>query len=256
MTSHLNQSLREKLSLVGQYRRVSLFPILAFIITTLLISIVLHPIISIEQHFTELTWQQNAAIIALFLIYFYLVNVVLCFFNVATTISLHHAINKISQPQLAYGFRKACQRGLVIFMWTTIASTIGIVIRIIEGWSDHWKEVAWVNHYLCGQDWQTACYFVPTMIAFNDNNLRQALIQSSQQAKKLGGKDAINQLKQALPSILKLPAFIPLLIGIYIMGKPAIIIGAVITVLLLLFITATNSLIRSLTAILCAQITY
>jgi hypothetical protein len=87
------------------------------------------------------------------------------------------------EPTLGAGMSQASAKLLDILLWALVASTVGLIIRIIE---DRSESVGKIFSSLVGAAWAIVTYLMVPVIVFEQENVFGAIKRSSQLLRKTG----------------------------------------------------------------------
>lgn len=215
---------------IRAHKKLLVWPSLSLLLTLLLLALLIVPALHLfQQASTQHNNLAAIAIILLLLLFFFVVNFLVNFFNFALIDSIFSCYAS-KRVDLAASFRRAIKNLLRIALWNLINTTIGIVIRLLEGWSDKFSQFPWVQKYLHGLPFSIASYFVLPILVAQHLPPYQALAKSSQLICNTWGNNPKPQMSLGwifLP--MRLVCILPLVWG-YWVGH--VLIGAIITIVL------------------------
>lgn len=235
-TSHLKLS-QTVLRLIYANPKILLFPLLSGLIAIGLFAGLSHPFWEMEQRvMAEAQRHQplhlNYWTYVFILLYFFLANWLLILSNSALIVTIAPYF-KGEPVSLRTGFRALSQHLYPLFLWAVITSTIGIVIKAVEYWSDRWEGLGWVTSFLASMSWTIATYFVIPILVLENVNPFYAIKRSSHLIRKTWGHAVRVNLKLGLlNALLRILCFVPFLSMLFTGKTNFILIGAITTVAL------------------------
>ena len=125
----------------------------------------------------------------LFLWYYFHYFVIL-FFNSALTAATNQRMSG-GDASLKSGVLAAIDRLFPISMWTLVASTVGLGIRLFESRS---KRLSSAITALIGLTWTFATYFIGPILMFEESSIKPALKRSVQVTRHTWGEQLVNQV--------------------------------------------------------------
>jgi hypothetical protein len=170
---------------------------------------------------------------------FYLANYfVIVFFNTAlvgaATIRLQGG-----DPTLRDGLKLAWDRKWVIFQWALLASTVGMILKMIEGRS---SLVGKLVAGLIGLAWTLASFLVVPILAYEELGPFEALSRSGELFRKTWGEQVVGGFSFGLIFFLfTLPGLLLPFLGYLLGGQAGLIVGAGWFVVYVLLISVVNS---------------
>jgi hypothetical protein len=167
----------------------------------------------------------------LFLWYYFHYFVIL-FFNSALIASANARMAGKS-PSIKLGIQAAIDRLFPISMWTLTASTVGIVIRLIESRST--KLASWVTAFV-GLTWTFATYFVGPVLMFEEASVVPAVRRSVQITRRTWGEQLTNHASFGVFTLLlAIPGLALAVAGMFFVRAlllPALLYGLMLSVIL------------------------
>ena len=146
----------------------------------------------------------------LFLWYYFHCFVIL-FFNSALAATANGRMAG-EAPSLKSGMAAAVDRLFPISMWTLVAATVGVAIRLFESRSK--RLGAWITA-LIGLNWTFATYFVGPVLLFEETSILPALKRSVQVTRRTWGEQLVNQVSFGFFTFLfSIPGLILTLAGL------------------------------------------
>jgi hypothetical protein len=184
-------------------------------------------------------WQPSPEFLFGAFFVFYLANYfVIVFFNTAlvgaATIRLQGG-----DPTLRDGLRLAWDRKWVIFQWALLASTVGMILKMIEGRS---SLVGKLVAGLIGLAWTLASFLVVPILAYEELGPFEALSRSGELFRKTWGEQVVGGFSFGLMFFLfTLPGLLLPFVGHLLGGQAGLIVGAGWFVVYVLLISIVNS---------------
>lgn len=133
-----------------------------------------------------------------------------------------------AEPTLGAGLGQAAAKLPSILLWAVVASTVGLVIRIIEDRSD------WLGRILSamfGVAWSVATYLMVPVLVFEQEGVFGSIKRSSQLLRKTWGEQITGNMGFGLPFLLlAIPGILLVLAG---RQQPLLLVPAVLYFLLL-----------------------
>ncbi|HEY3742553.1 MAG TPA: DUF6159 family protein [Bryobacteraceae bacterium] len=167
----------------------------------------------------------------LFLWYYFHYFVIL-FFNSALTAATNRRMSG-GDVSLRAGVLAAIDRLFPISMWTLVASTAGLGIRLFESRS---KRLSSAMAALIGLTWTFATYFIVPVLMFEEAGIRPALKRSVQVTRQTWGEQLVNQVSLGFITFLfAIPGLILAAAGLFISHAlllPAFIYALILSVVL------------------------
>ncbi len=218
-------------------KEILIFPLLSGICCLLVLASFAIPIISSgswqlpEENAT--TEQQVTYYGTLFLFYFCNYFVIV-FFNSAVIACAAIRMGG-GDPTVGDGFRAAFSRLPLIFGWSLVSATVGLILRIIE---DRSKTVGKIVAGLLGMAWTVVSFLVVPILVIEKKGPISALKESTILLKKTWGEQLIGNFSFGLIFfLLNIPAIILIALGIF-SGNVAILITCIILGVVYLIIVA------------------
>lgn len=235
---------KQSLAVIKQHRRLIVFPLLSTLLSFALFIGVVIPIWHTEKAVLTSSPQNvelSTWIVLMFLAYFFVANFLINFANAALIASAQRYYD--SEPvSLKEGWQHACKHTVSLFFWTLINTTIGILVRFLEGWSEHWDNWKPIYNYLSGLRWSIATFFVVPVLVMEPVSVLNAMKRSSQLLRDTWGEAKAARI--GLGGFLltaRIIAFLPVAFGWLNGDIHAVMTGAIITITLLLLISIFNS---------------
>jgi Family of unknown function (DUF6159) len=124
------------------------------------------------------------------------------------------------EPTLGAGMSQASAKLIDIMLWALVASTVGLIIRVIE---DRSESVGKIFSSLIGAAWAVVTYLMVPVIVFEQENVFGSIKRSSQLLRKTWGEQLTGNIGFGLPFlVLSIPGILlvfaartqPLLLGL------------------------------------------
>lgn len=230
-------------------RALLIFPVTSIAFILFLFIAVLKPLAHVE----ETAWESHASFTAQH--YFIVLIAALVFFYLCNLISQLCAIGFIAgmlahlknQPcTIGALFRLMCARIVTVSFWIVLASTFGIVVRLLQAYSDRWPNSKMATEFFAGLPWYFSMYFLLPIMATKNKNPYRALRESATFFKNTWPHPKKTPMRIALYAfLLRVACFVPALIGVATGVKMAAMIGMVITVICLYIVSVLYSAIQN-----------
>lgn len=227
---------KSSLKLLSQDKSMMLFPVISSIASLLaLIGIVL-PFAFLTGIFSSIANEEsisNVGFYAVLFIYYLITYFVVTFFNSALVSCVQTRLAG-GDPTVGSGLRGAWSHVGKIFMWSLIAATVGLLLRIIldqiaERLGPIGQMITSVIVGIIGFAWGVATYFVVPVIIVEDLSAKDSIKKSAALFKKTWGENLIGNIGMGLFFFLLILAGVGFFVAFAIMvqSTTAIIIGAV-----------------------------
>lgn len=239
----------QSLSLLQQDKEVMLFPVISSVVTTMVTImfvgalIVLWPVIGFSEGDTTLT--QDLIVYGIVFVYYVIAFFITTFFKVGLTAVVYERING-GNLSFGDGINRASGIAGKIFLWSIIASTVGIILKII---SDKSKWLGKLVAGLLGAAWNIVTLFIAPTLLLEDVSVWKSIGRSAEVFKKTWGETLILNISFGLVTfafmLLDLFVFALLAAGLIAagMGTTGLIFVAIPFVLSLVIISVVaNSL--------------
>jgi len=243
------QLAKHSFALINQKKSLLFFPTINVLLTVGLLTIAMIPIIKVEK----MTWgmpqvTKNEVILCLgiLFIFFFIVHVITVLCHAALTAC---AIKQIKNEPLDIftGFKIFYTHFSILFVWTLITTSIGIVIRTLEYWIENWSSFKMVTNILAGLTWFIASFFILPVVIAENRELIAAIKQSAHLVKKTWGPARYSCIGTGIVTFfVTLAALLPLIIAILMGGKMSVTICSIITSTLVICISILNSASRTI----------
>lgn len=236
---------KQSLGVVRQDMGLLLFPVISGLACMAVLASFALPLWH-TNYFALVTGQRhlpNDPIAYVIVFAFYFVNYfVITFFNSAL-IACAVIRFKGGEPTLGDGMRAATMRLPQILGWSAVSATVGLVLQLIESWSD---KVGAVVSALLGMGWSLMSYFVVPVLVVEGVGPITAVQRSLKVMRKTWGESlTANFGISVICFLFSLPAVICLFVGIAAMAAGNTALGAALmvfgfaTVLLVALVSAT-----------------
>ena len=229
-------------NVIKQDRELLAFPILATVFSVIFIAAILFP--SIVLGFITISTEYAGATeyVILFLIYFGLAFIA-TFFNVCV---VYTAKKRFEGGNATFGesIKFAVSRINLIFLWSAVSATVGIILRIIDEMAERagrsGQILLYITRSILGMVWSIVTIFViPGMVYYNLSPF-DAIKKSVAVLKKTWGESLIRYyglgLVQLLFIVIGIILFIPLFIVLSAAGIFGVIVAIIIGILYLLIV--------------------
>jgi hypothetical protein len=173
-------------------KKLLAFPIMSGIVTLLVIATFVVPLI-ISNGAYSLATDSVTGIVLLFLFYLVCYFVVI-FFNVGLISCVHAKLNG-KDMTVREGLSAAGRHLGSIVAWAVIASTVGLILHIIE---DRAGLLGQIAAAVVGGVWSLVTLFVMPVLAFEDKNVFSAMKESLELFKKTWGESVVGTISITL----------------------------------------------------------
>ncbi len=242
---HTSKLLYHSFKAVRQHKKLFIFPALASIIVVLLLTFVITPLVHYEQslelinkgHLHHVGWFYVGVLIFLFIM-----HQVLFYFNAALTACIEQYFQK-KKPSLRDGFKAANKSLWKFYLWNSFAGTLGIIFTLFQGTM---KKYPFYQKMFQGLRWTTATYFATPIIVANNTGPYKTIQQSVALITSTWGTNVRPNFGFIPLMILtRFLLIIPIIVGLIVGGKIALIVGSSVTVALMLIIFMFNAATRT-----------
>jgi hypothetical protein len=212
--------ISESFQVIRKDKKLIVFPILSGISVLAVAALYFIPLfqLGMVRQYTEQHHVDPAAYAWMFL--WYCTNYfVIIFFSCALAACAQIRFSG-GEPTLGAGMSQASAKLLDIMLWALVASTVGLIIRIIE---DRSESVGKIFSSLVGAAWAIVTYLMVPVIVFEQENVFGAIKRSSQLLRKTWGEQLSGNIGFGLPFLaLSIPGILlvfaartqPLLLGV------------------------------------------
>jgi len=210
----------------------------------LLILVWLLEIEAVTWETLHVTPTQYVICFGLLLGFFFVRYFLTLFFDASVKICLTHIVNQ-EPVSIGKALKTLIKRIPTLFLWILIMTTVGIVIRGIEYWSDHWKQSSIATHFLSGVKWLVAIFFVSSILITEKCTVTIAIRRSAKMICETWGSSI--QFSSRIKWIILMGwiiALIPAMLATLIGGKIVVIIGSSISMILIIAILVEKSMIE------------
>lgn len=175
---------------------------------------------------------------------FYLANYfVVVFFNVALVAAASSRLAG-GKATINYGLQVAWQRKSKIFQWALLASTVGILLNMLE------ERLGWLGRLvtrLIGVAWTLATFFVVPLLAAEDIGPAEALARSAELFTETWGEQLIGGFSFGMIfMLLAIPSIaLPFLLGSA-FGSAGVVTGAILMIVYWLLLSVVSSAVQGI----------
>lgn len=232
MFSSFSQSwslVKRSFGILRKDKEMMLFPVMSALASAAIFALLLLPALSLN----------NAATVSFFAFYF-LSYFTVIFFNTGLIICADIRM-KGGDPTVRDGLAGAARNAGKIFMWSLIASTVGLTINALT--SNRKSLPGRIIGSVLGFSWGMLSFFVIPVMVFENVGPIDAIKKSGELIKKTWGENLIGQLSTgAIFFALGLLGLVPLVVAFYLhsVGIFAAIAGLVIVYWMLLAVVNSS----------------
>jgi hypothetical protein len=240
---------QQSLNLLRQDKEVMLFPVIssiAIFIVTVLFGFglfLLYPLLGFDESTTSLS--QDVALYSVIFLYYIFAFFITTFFKVGLTAVVYERING-GNLSFSSGINRASGIAGKIFLWSVIASTVGIILQIISNKS---KWLGKLVAGLLGAAWNIVTLFIAPTLLLEDVSVWKSIGRSAKVFKQTWGETLIINISFGLITfavvLLDIVVFGLLAYGLFMagLGVTGLILAGIPFVLSLVIITViSNSL--------------
>ena len=179
-----------------------------------------------------------------FLFLFYLANYfVITFFNTAI-ISCAMLRMTGGNPTVEDGFREAVARLPQVAGWALLSATVGLILRIIEDRSEKFGRIV---AGLFGMAWTVVSFMVVPILVAERKGPFAALKGSTELLRKTWGEQLVGNFSFGLMfGLLGLPAFVLVMVGLFIGNTAALVLCVALAVSYLVTLSLIQSALQSI----------
>jgi hypothetical protein len=142
------------------------------------------------------------------------------------------------EPTLGAGMSQAAGKLPSIMLWAVVASTVGLIIRIIE---DRSEWLGKILSSLLGVAWAVATYLIVPVLVFEQDGVFGSIKRSSQLLRKTWGEQITGNIGFGLPFlVLSIPGILVVFMGRQF--PPALALGLLYFLLLAAFMSAVKGI--------------
>lgn len=240
--------------LLQEHKRLFLFPTLGYICKYALFIGVITPFI---KHREAIVATQNTLsplyflfIVTSFMLFLFLINLVLFFFNSSVIENLLHVIKFKKEASITFGLKQAIKNYWRVYLWALYAGTFGICVNLIPKKSDSFAKTRRFLHY---NHWSIAGLFALIQVIDKKYGPITTLKKSSQLVHDTWGEQlrptfSISGLFIFLRSIAFLPVGIAALIN---NTHTTLLIWGGITLSLLLLTSTLYQMLNTTIRVVC-----
>lgn len=249
------QLAKQSLAVLKQKKSLILFPLLGTIVILAVFIAGLTPLFKIEKA----AWINPHAISKMTVVLFYLIILILFFVAHLFTILFNAGLIACTVKHIkgepytiSTGFKIMLFRFPILYLWTSLMTTLGAYVRLVEYWSDRWPTSKMATDTLAGLPWLMATFLMTPILTIEPTHPWHAIKRSAQLFKNTWGMCGVSNISIGKITVpLRMISFLPLLIALFIGGKTLLIVGSIITAILFFGIsTAVSALHATLTSAL------
>lgn len=199
-----------------------------------------------EQSVTHTQW---AILIGSFIVFLFIATFITLFFNAALT-ACTLQLMKEKDCQISSGIKTALKRIHVIFLWSLVMTTFGLIIQVIQNLSRRWRILEIIIASVLSITWSIATFFViPTLVVENKSPI-DAFKRSMQLMRETWGESLISSGGIAIIMFgFFMVSLLPLAIGLHLKGSvhivPGLITTTVLFIIVMLISTTLQTILRS-----------
>jgi hypothetical protein len=241
----------QSLHLLKQDKEVVLFPILSAIISMIVGVVVVTSILAsglVDTSGEETTITNTPVFYTVVFIYYVIGYFVLTYFKVGLTAVVYERING-GDIGFKEGLARANSIGGKIFVWSLLAGTVGLVLKIISDRSEHLGKLA---ASLLGAAWAIVTMFIAPTLLLDNVSVWQSVKNSGTVFKKTWGETLILNISLGFVTYIAvfgiIAVFIALAITVLSLGLGAIAL-IVLGILFVFTLIATSIILTSLSEI-------
>lgn len=236
---------KQSIAIIRSNKKLLVFPIINYILTISLLLIAMRSLVKIEaaawqtRHVDTKTYLVFFSIIIAYFFLFHLIN------TLFTAALMQCALKHIEKKSytLRTGFRTMFKNAIPLILWKIIMTTIGPVIRFIEYWEDDWSKTSKIaTNLLSTLPWMSATIIIiPVLISENLGPIR-SIKRSAQLILEHWGEKAYFQSRISFTlGLIRILAFLPLIIALFIGGKIDLITASAISMILFLSVSIIHA---------------
>jgi len=227
-------------------KEMLLFPVFSLFASLLVIISFALPIFFLEggKIFDDIVSSESEILKFIVLYLFYFCNYfVIIFFNSAIISCATIRMNG-GDPTVTDGLRSAFERLPLIAGWAVVASSVGMILRMIE---ERLEIVGRIVAGLLGLAWTVTSFLVIPILVVEKKDPMTALKESTLLLKKTWGQQLITNFSFGLIFfLLGIPAFIIIIFGIVAGNTATIITSIVIAVIYLILLALIQSTLQGI----------
>lgn len=247
--------IRYSFTLLRTHKRLFFFPVLGYLCKYALFIGVITPFIKNKEAIVaaqnKLSPLYFLFIIVSFMLFLFIINLILFFFNSSVIENLLHFIKFKKEASLTFGFKQAIKNYWRVYLWAMYAGTFGVCVNLIPSKSEYFKKTRRFLHY---NHWSIASLFALIQVIDKKYGPIATLKKSSQLVNDTWGqklRPAFSVL--GLFMLLRTVAFLP--VGCFIVfthnQHTALIIGGGITLSLLLLTSTFYQMLNTTVRVVC-----
>ncbi len=185
------------------------------------------------------SWHPGNTLVVAGIFLFYLANYfVIVFFNTALVCAASIRLEG-GNPTVRDGLRAAWNRVGVIFQWSILAATVGMILRMIE---DRSSLIGRIVVSLVGMAWTLATFFVVPILAFENLGPIEALKRSAQLFRSNWGEEVAGTFSFGLIFfLLALPGLLLPMVGGGLAGSYGITVGVALMIVYFIFLAVVSA---------------
>jgi hypothetical protein len=191
--------MRASLRVIGEHRRLVLFPVVSGVATTLLIVATVLP--TVNQRESATSW-------ALIGVEYFLLSLVTIFCNAALVYAANLALRGQDVTVVA-GFRGAARQFGAVVSWTLISCTVSLLLRALSA-----IRLGGLVEAVLGLTWHLTTYLVIPSIVIEQNTVPRALRRSQQTLRQTWGTNVRGSVGIALALMLAALCGVAVLVAI------------------------------------------
>jgi hypothetical protein len=220
-------------------KEIMLFPVMSAIAAIIVSASFAIPVLMTEGILPAKGEEPGAALYAALFVFYYLNYFVIIFFNSALVACANIRLSG-GDPTVGDGLRMATSRIGRIATWALVASTVGLILRVLE---ERAEKIGQLVIALIGAAWTLITYFMVPVIIFEDRSIFDSLKRSASIFRHHWGEQVSGGLGFGLLFfLLAIPGFILGFVGFLV--HP--VAGIVVAVLYFLILAAVFSAVRGI----------
>lgn len=229
---------KQSFSVLRADKEILLFPVLSAIAAIIVTISFLVPLV-MTGAIPKAGQQPTAAFWAAMFVFYYLNYFVIIFFNSALVACADIRLSG-GDPTVGDGLRAATQRIGRIATWALVASTVGLILRMLE---QRFEKLGQLAIALVGTAWTLVTYFMVPVIIFEDLSIFDSIKRSASLFKDRWGEQVTGGLGFGLLSfLLAIPGLLLGLAGFAIYP----VAGIVVAVIYFLVLAAVFSAVKGI----------
>ena len=246
--------IRDSFTLLAAHKRLFLFPVLGYLCKYTLYLWIITPFIKNK----ELIFATQAKlspiyflfIVVSFMLFLFVINLILFFFNSAIVENLLHFIKYKKEARIVFGFKQAVKNYWRVYLWALYAGTFGICVNLIPRNSDAFKKTRAFLHH---NHWSIAGLFALIQVIDKKYGPITTLKKSSQLVHDTWGQQlrptfTVNGLFMLLRSAAFIPVGITFVIDNH---QRSLWIAGGVTLSLLLLISTFYQMLNTTIRVVC-----